>query len=418
MTETLVLQLPPGDAPDAPVRWTLIRSGAVLADGEFSDGTGPDLPPGAAPDRALALMPAEDVFVRRLAAPGRSERDARRAAPFLIEDHLAQPVDQLSVALGPADADGQRWLFAADKALAGRWAKLAAQTGVRPLWALPDALALPVQGADLALSVIDGRLVFRAAALGGEHEAELALNRPLSGAVTETLAEPVLRGLMQRLAPRTVRLDPEFDLAWLSDAGVEFRADRVRPDDIRLLAARLTPDTLSAWPSLLGERFGASLDWASILKPWRLAAGLAVAACLSASVAAAMQASYLEMRTRAYLTAERAAFQQVFPDTPIVRLRAQLNQALAGVGGGTDTAGFLTLASALGAVMDGQDQIQIEALRYDAERGALSVTARYGGFDDFEALRAAAEARGLVLEDGGARQGAQGVVGDFTVRLP
>jgi general secretion pathway protein L len=60
--------------------------------------------------------------------------------------------------------------------------------------------------------------------------------------------------------------------------------------------------------------------------------------------------------------------------------------------------------------------VRVEALRYDADRGVLAVTAVYGGFDDFETLRAAAEAAGVSIEDSGTRQGPDGVVGDFLAR--
>ena len=61
-------------------------------------------------------------------------------------------------------------------------------------------------------------------------------------------------------------------------------------------------------------------------------------------------------------------------------------------------------------------QIDVIAVRFQADDPALSVTARYNDYSDFEILRAAAETAGIVLDDAGARQGADGIEAEFTAR--
>jgi len=419
MTDTLVLELSGGDGGPVSIHWTLIGSGAVLAEGwtEEAGEVSSLLPVEASPKQTLVLLPAEQIFARRILTPGRSERDARRAAPFLIEDQLAQPLDELDVVLGPAGDDGLRWVFAADKTLIAHWRKSALSAGVGQISTLPDALALPAAGAQLTLAMQRGRLLFSVPPAGGERDAE-ALSRPVCGALSEDLAAPVLIGLMRRLAPKIVRLGSDVDLNVLSEAGVPFQVDRMSFEGVAHAAAALDDDHLKQWPALLGERLGMAPDWLALSRPWRLAASMVVCAVLLTAIAAAFQASYLNMRTEVYYNAERTAFSSVFPDVRITRLRTQLNQQLASVGGEERGEGFLFLATVLSSILQDQDRIQIETLRYDAEQGVLSVTARYAGFDDFEVLRASAQSRGLVLEDEGARQGPRGVIGDFTVRRP
>ena len=112
------------------------------------------------------------------------------------------------------------------------------------------------------------------------------------------------------------------------------------------------------------------------------------------------------------------AFAEAFPDSRrIVNPRAQLAQRLRELEA-QDTGGdsFLQLAGALAGVTQGLSGIEIVAVRFEAGQQALSVSARYGGFSDFEALRDAGEAEGLEIADAGARQGADGVSGEFIVR--
>ena len=170
---------------------------------------------------------------------------------------------------------------------------------------------------------------------------------------------------------------------------------------------------------MLGDEFATSLDWAGLLKPWRWAAGLALTALISATALMAVQAAYLDERAERYEAAQAEAFRTLFPDARIVNVSTQMRQALNTMRGGAEGGtGFLPLASALADMMRDVDEVRVDSVRYDASRGELSVSALYSGFGDFERLRSAAEARGVVLEDGGARQSAAGVSAEFTVRLP
>jgi len=361
----LVITLP-ADADMAEAGWALISEGAILDEGRIASGQAPDLK-GAQPDRAVALLPAEAVFLRRVAAPGGSDRDARRAAPFLIEDHLAGGLEDTVVETGPRGPDGLRMVAAVSTPLRESWRRLAAGAGVKPVYALPDALAVEAHGADLFVFESGGRILFKTRAAApeeaGEGEAaprdsDAALNEPLCGAVEANLAAYVLPALAARL------------------------------------------------------------NWGELLAPWRAAAVLGLCACLGAAVLASGQAMYYEHRTELYRDAEIAAFQEAFPEVGRVRrVQTQLRDQLDRVGAAGGGADFLDLAAALAQLTDGEDAVAVTAMRYDAARGALQVSARYSGFDDFERLRARAEALDVVLEDGGARQAETGVVGDFSVRL-
>ncbi|TRO95550.1 hypothetical protein FKB34_08030 [Glycocaulis profundi] len=401
MTATLVIRLPaPDRADDAPVAWTLFDEDARAATGEAAPGSAPDLPPGAAPDRLIALAPADHVSMVRLLIPARSDREAAQAAPFAIEDRLAAPLETQTVAAGPAGPDGARLVMAAEAGLAARWSALVTATGIRPVHVLPDAMALETDAA-LALAREAGRILFRASC------DEL----PLCGAFPEALADRMLPALIERAGEGRIVLQG-FDPAVLS------QAEHLPPSDLDVAAAGMDDAALRLLSPLLGPGLAARLDWAGALRPWRgaaVAAGIAGALALGAALAEGL---WLDHRAQAYGDAARTAFAEAFPDVRrVVNPRAQLAQRLAAAGPAAGTGQFLDLSSTLAMLLEAAPQVRVEALRYDADRGVLAVTAVYGGFDDFETLRAAAEASGVSIEDSGARQGPDGVVGDFLVRL-
>ena len=424
----LVLTLP-AELDAATARWALVEDGTILAEGMVRAGEAPILPADARPSHAVALMPAQAVFLRRLPVPGGSDRDARRAAPFLIEEQVGQALESVSVEIGPKGADGARFVIAADTALRDLWRRFAAGLGVKPLHAAPDAMVTPGHGADLTVFEIEGRVLVqtRAGHLNAtrsceedvtQRDLDTAAGEPVIAAFEPDLAAIILPALAARLAPRRVLVSDGFDPGLAAPDGTPIALKRIAAPDLRLCAAALDVGVFEYLPPALGAGLASGFDWAQTLRPWRVAAGLAVAAVIGVTALNAGQAAILERRAEAYEQARLETFQAAFPDTRPVNIDVQLRRNLASVGAAEGGGGFLVLASALSAILADVDGVRVDSLRYDAERGGLAVSALYADFGDFEALRAAAEARDLVLEDGGARQSADGVQGEFTVRLP
>jgi general secretion pathway protein L len=374
----------------------------------------------------VALMPAEAVFLRRVPVPGSSDRDARRAAPFLIEEHLAQTLDSVSVETGPKGSDGARFVIAVDMALRESWRRFAAGLGVKPIYAAPDAMVAPGHGADLCIFDFGGRVTLQTS-MGdlnaerpdiGERDVERAISEPVIAGFERDLADSILPALAARLTLRRVIVSEGFDAALAAPEAAPIALKRLPTPDLRVCAAALDPDAFADLPPALGAGLASGFDWGDTLRPWRAAAGLALVAVLGLTALSAVQAAVLERRAEAYEQARQDRFAEAFPDTRPVNIEVQLRRRLASVGAVEAGGGFLELASALASILSEVEGVRVDSLRYDVERGGLAVSALYEDFGDFEALRAAADSRDLVLEDGGARQSADGVQGDFTVRFP
>lgn len=412
---TLVVFMPSPDALDSRLDWSLMDADQVVTQGQAGPGQPPELPAGHGAERAVAVLPTAHVALRRVSVPAKSEREARRAAPFVVEDSFGSSLEALEIATGTADADGRRMVLAADAALVEHWRGRAVDLGVRPVHAIPDALLLDLHGGDLRLADWGGGLVHR---LHEPAEEGLAAGVQI-GAHPPELTALVLPALAARFELRAVILPPDVDPNLIALDSQPMKIKREPAPDRAQAAARLSKAQTDALPSLLGAALGAKADWPGLLKPFTRAAAIAGAALAAGLGLAAGEAIYLERQAEAYREASRAAFAEAFPDTRLVNPRAQLNQRLAVLGAGADGgAGFLELAAALDAVLAEVETVRVDTLRYDAERSALTASAAYGDFSDFEALQAAAEQGDLVVEDGGARQTETGVEGDFTVRRP
>lgn len=402
MTRTLVLFLPgAGALPEDPVHWVLVDGdGRRLREGWAGSAEALAWSAEERPARTLALVPAEDVFTARLSASARSEREAQQAAPYMIEDALAAPLDTQTIACGPADAEGMRLIMASDAALVARWTQLAARLGVRPLHVMPDAALLtPQEGVSLHLEA--DRLLW---ARHGE-------GAMTAGAAPAELADAVIGDLAQG-AGALLASPAAHELC--ARTGLE--ASRSPEPDFARLAGLMSDADARAWPRLLGEALSARIDWGAMLRPWARAAVLAACAGALALAIQAGEAYWLDRRAAAYETAAAEAFTRAFPDVRrVVNPRAQVLQRVRALEGASGADRFVTLSARLAQLLEDVPEMQIESLRFEAERGVLAVTARYREFGDFERLRAAAAGLGLSVQDTGARQVNGGVIGDFVI---
>lgn len=128
-----------------------------------------------APDSpAIGVIPGDDVALHRLTlletAPARRLEEARMRAV----DLSAQPIDEVHVAVGAADAEGASWVALIDRArMEGHVAHFRA-AGVEPASIVPAALLLDDSAADGTLARLDDWVVLRTPELAGVVEPALA----------------------------------------------------------------------------------------------------------------------------------------------------------------------------------------------------------------------------------------------------
>lgn len=295
---------------------------------------------------------------------------------------------------------------------------------MKPLYAAPASMLLRGHGGDLTVMRVGDTILFQtpvadiAAQAGSDAPAEPGEGPPCGGLPAD-LAAHVLPALGSAVQPKRLLVSEDIDPNLLAPEGEPIALKRTPTQDLRLNAAAAPDEAFAALPAFFGGAFLSALDWGELLKPWRAAAVLALAGVLGAAALMAGEAAYLDARADLYREASERAFRETFPDARrVVNAQAQLRQRMIALGAAEVEGGFLPLASALSGIVSETDRVRVDGLRYDAARGALVVSAVYSDFADFEALRAAAEARGVAIEDAGARQSGEGIAGDFILRFP
>jgi general secretion pathway protein L len=123
---------------------------------------------------AVAVIPGDDVALHRLLLTETDARARLAEARMRATDLAAQPIEDLHVAVGPADAEGASWVaLIAHERMAGHLAHLKA-AGADAAHVVPAALLLePAEGAP-SMARFGDRVLLRTADLAGLVEPSLA----------------------------------------------------------------------------------------------------------------------------------------------------------------------------------------------------------------------------------------------------
>ncbi|MCI4645407.1 MAG: type II secretion system protein GspL, partial [Hyphomonadaceae bacterium] len=135
-----------GASPEDPLLWFATdSSGRPNTSGE---GLLADLASAAGNARIHLLLPGHLVTAHEAHLPSRSEREALIAAPYAIEDQIANDLDDVHLVLAPLGEGGGllRTAYVVDKSLMEGWIAATRDVGLKLDTIGPDYLALPDGG--------------------------------------------------------------------------------------------------------------------------------------------------------------------------------------------------------------------------------------------------------------------------------
>jgi len=358
-----------GAAPDAePTYLILDELGSVVGRGILPVQEASAL----TPMRNVLVIPGAEVLIRWVPVKAASEAQARAAALAQLEDQMTSAAGA-HLALGQAEADGQRLAAVVSAARMQAWLDSAALHGITPDLVIPDCLALPEPPEDPdggsivvtaefgGLTAVRGRrLAFTGeadlvAAVVGARPAQTLAGQTLERALADAAISPVLNLLQGAFDP-----DRREPLG---------RRDLRRP---ALLALALLVSPLILWGAQTG--------------------------------AGHVRASQAEARAETKVAA-------LLPDgtavtDPAAQAQAQLDALSLASGGGASG-----LAAQLFAAVEPMDQVQVESLIVMPD-GSARAALSHAAYSDGEGLAQALQAAGLTVRVEGSREEGGRVISD------
>ena len=397
MTDLVIYKL--GQRPHEPVAWGSFAGGVLKEAGRvanvaalesIADCFGPEI-------RKVAVMPGEQVAMRVIAAPPKQSTKLMAAATFLLDDELAEPVDDLHIIVAGAAV---RAVYAVSKSMLATWLAAFDGAGVE-ITELTVDYACVGGSANACVFVGDaGRII---AARGGA-----------GFAAEHALAELVAPSFIDAAAGAAIIAYGAHDFVgrW-ARAPIERRALPHEADLVALYGANLPPKG-GAVNFLVGafrRNPASAFKFAPYRRAAMLAAGLASIALASEAVSALRDAR----TATSYERSARAMHEAAFPAFGGDDIRTHSRQILAD---GVKAASFLEMSTRLTNALEGLDSVVVDRIRYDGARGQYVLSIRSASDAGIEEFRASLDSQGLVGTDsGGYRRAGEAWIGEMSASI-
>ncbi|MEZ9621156.1 type II secretion system protein GspL [Vibrio sp. 10N.222.55.A3] len=406
MSEFLTVRL--SSEPQSPVQWLVWSTSQqeVIASGELSSWEQLDeLTPYAEKRSCIALLPGNECLIKRVEIPKGAARQFDSMLPFLLEDEVAQDIEDLHLTILEKDAT-----HATVCGVERDWLKQALDTfreaNIIFCKVLPDTLALPLEDQGISALQIDQHWLLRQSNYQAVsiNEAWLAMFLQSDWVALDDEEQSPTIFSYTALPSDDVQLQ----------SGIEWQA---KPAE--LVMSLLSQQAITSGVNLLTGTFKTK---SSFSKYWRVWQKVAIAACLLVAVIVTQQVlkvQQYEAQAEAYRTESERIFRSVLPGKqriPTVSyLKRQMNDEAKKYGGSGDGDSLLGWLALLPETLGQVKAIEVNSIRYDGNRSEVRLEAKSTDFQYFETARVKLEEK-FTVEQGPLNRNGDAVFGSFTLK--
>ncbi|TKG00607.1 type II secretion system protein GspL [Vibrio sp. F13] len=406
MSEFLTVRL--SSEPQSPVQWLVWSTSQqeVIASGELSSWEQLDeLTPYAEKRSCIALLPGNECLIKRVEIPKGAARQFDSMLPFLLEDEVAQDIEDLHLTILEKDAT-----HATVCGVERDWLKQALDTfreaNIIFRKVLPDTLALPLEDQGISALQIDQHWLLRQSNYQAVsiNEAWLAMFLQSDWVALDDEEQSPTIFSYTALPSDDVQLQ----------SGIEWQA---KPAE--LVMSLLSQQAITSGVNLLTGTFKTK---SSFSKYWRVWQKVAIAACLLVAVIVTQQilkVQQYEAQAEAYRTESERIFRSVLPGKqriPTVSyLKRQMNDEAKKYGGSGDGDSLLGWLALLPETIGQVKAIEVNSIRYDGNRSEVRLEAKSTDFQYFETARVKLEEK-FTVEQGPLNRNGDAVFGSFTLK--
>jgi len=411
MSETLFIRLG-SQAYDA-IQWLVWseQQQDVIASGELTHANElTHLTEKASQRNVIGFVPANDIALKRLKVPGKSSRAITAAAPYMLEDELAQEVESLFFAYGNVAKDQDEhncFVAAVDREQLIQWQQWLRDADILCKTLIPDVLAMPYIEDKWSAITLNNQIILRQGIW--------------QGAVIEANVWELISQQWQQAATTSESAESEGDegtslpttvinsYAALPDTeGVHIES---MPEELPL--ALLAQHANSKLVNLLQGEFQVKEKRSAQYTNWLWVAGIAGVALLLNVALKGAELIKLNNENEAIEQNIVQVYKDTFPQTKRVRvstIKSQLKRKLSEVGGASQSVGFLEILNKVQPAFNEISVLRPESLKFDAKRQELRIQAMSSNYQSFEQFKTLLENQSLTVS-----QGAQNNLGDNQV---
>lgn len=401
MGETLFIRL--GSQAENRIHWLIKVNGQedIIASGELPNaGELTQLTEKSAAREVVVFVPSSDIAIKRLKVPGSSQRAIRLAAPYMLEETLAQDVEQLCFAFSDIKQDEQGhncFVAALERKQLETWLQWLAEANIFCKLMIPDTLGLPVVPQNSSAVMLGEQVLIR---LGEWQVMSFEAN-----------AWPVISQYFKALDENEQTIHAYSALSEVPD---ELTIEYL-PEELPL--AILANNHARKFNLLQGD-FQVKEKRSANTMNWLWVAGVACFALILNFGLKGAELYQLSNQQDVLETEIIEKYKTVFPETKRVRIstvRSQLRQKLADVGNSDTSAGFLTLLVKLEPALASVPEIKPQTLKFDGKRQEVRMQTVAKDYQYFEKLKVAFEKAGLTVNLGAQNNQGDQISGSFSI---
>lgn len=405
MSSHLVIRRPPSST-DEPASWLWLDAhGAVIESGEDTlDNLAARLAVAETEPVVVVLVPAAAVTLMEVDIPAGQRRYLRKALPFVVEEFIADELEDVHIATGPMVRNQPVPLAIVRHSELIHWLDAIYSAGIAPDLLVPEQLAVPWHEGELTVLVEGGRCLLRTGAWAGTAfdlaDAAVWLHKALREH-PDARRITLISGYDDSGDPTLATLAAELDES-LPDGiqRVEYRepvAEVLAAESAR--AADNTIDLLQGGYRIKRQQTRRYFDWRKVVVV------AAICAAFNAVLAIAAGSWYHWEGSR--LRSESvAAYRQIVPNAhrifdPKKQLESYLRVA------GPASAGFFNMLAPVADAWNKDSKLVIDRLDYDDSNATLTLQISGPSAQPVTALQSALAANGLranvtsMVEQGG-----------------
>ena len=395
MSEHLIIRL--NNQSSDPIQWIVWspENKAVIASGELSSSeTLGSLTQYSVQRSVSVLLPSSDILLREVTIPEGAARQFQSMLPFIIEDDLAQDVDDLHIVILKKDNKRAQVAIVEHQKMA-KWIALLADAGIHTKRLLPDVLSLPFHQDGVAMVELNQQWLLRY----GEYQGAIAepewLSMLLDGLVAhavQTADGIVVKEGKEQEQEENDEIDdvPCYALHSYSPCSIEIENTKHVQETPELVMQLLAEGALTSKINLLSGRYRPQSSWRKHWRIWQkviLAFGLVMVAFVAQHVS---EVQKLEQHSLALRAESERIFRDVFPGKRKIPtmsyLKSQMKNEEARLQGGSGGDDLLAWMSELTPYLVKVPQVKLQSLKFDGKRDELRLQASASDFPYFEQL--------------------------------
>lgn len=426
MTETLFIRL--GSKSSDAIQW-LILSGndsEIIASGDLENAKQLTQLSEKSKQRLVKVfVSSSDIALKRLTVPGSSQRAIRSAAPYMLEDELAQDVEQLFFAYSHLSNDAQGhncFVAVVEREQLQQWLSWLADADIECKTIIPDVLVMPLNETAFTAVEVENHQGNQMIVRQGQWQG-FTVDSDTWHLIAQRWTLQNQASLTDNKSANTTSEKPAIQLQGYSTISIasdvfseEYIPVEAMPEELPLLL--LAQHSKNQLFNLLQGEFQVTNTRSKTMKYWLWAAVFAVFALLMNVGYKGVQLIQLTNQQQLIEGEIIRSYKRAFPESKRVRvatIKSQLKQKLAKLGGLDEQQGFLTMLEMVEPAFKQVPQIKPESLKFDSKRQELRLQAIANDYQYFDQFKIALERANLKVKQGAQNNQGDQVVGSFSI---